>query len=482
MADLNSNQTSLQETRPAARRDLFTTIRLVAFAALLTVIALIQYTPNQTLVTLAGLLSFGAFLAAITGSDKTSVMLSFGLVAIGSVLFAVAGVDPLTAVMSFKENAGVLLFMVLVPLVGTVIELGGYTEALGEISRNVRKPAYLYAISLFLAYSIGAVLLNAAIALIWPVMAPIVKRIGKDPADFLASSLPRGYDASLPWTPSSPAMATALVLTGAPWPSIFWPGILLSLVFLAFAVITELGGPLLKQPVHFAPVTQGSRAEAETVEGKLTTRQAWKKVAELAVGLGSFIVAIVLLQTWGWTVFQAMVPCVSVTVLLWGLLIRKPGETWAAARTYFSQKMPGLSSQFLLMTTAGFIGTALRVALKDGIPGVSLTFTPSIWVITFAASFIVWALSAAGIHSIIGMTIVCSIIAPFAHGISPVHLCLTLLLGSSLGFNISPVSATILVTSSCAGRNCVEVGIKKQWKFVLATWVGGSILLSLLGL
>ena len=44
MADLNSNQTSLQETRPAARRDLFTTIRLVAFAALLTVIALIQYT------------------------------------------------------------------------------------------------------------------------------------------------------------------------------------------------------------------------------------------------------------------------------------------------------------------------------------------------------------------------------------------------------------------------------------------------------
>jgi hypothetical protein len=57
-----------------------------------------------------------------------------------------------------------------------------------------------------------------------------------------------------------------------------------------------------------------------------------------------------------------------------------------------------------------------------------------------------------------------------------------LLLGSSLGFNISPVSATILVTSSCAGRNCVEVGIKKQWKFVLATWVGGSILLSLLGL
>ena len=146
---------------------------------------------------------------------------------------------------------------------------------------------------------------------------------------------------------------------------------------------------------------------------------------------------------------------------------------------YFSKELRPIS-QFLLMTTAGFIGAALQSALKDGLPGVSLTVQLDPLVLTLVASLLVWVIAIAGIHSLIGMTIVHSVMAPFAKGVSPAHWSLTLLLGAALGFTISPVSATMLLTSAAAGKNTIEVGLRRQWKYVAVSWVVCSVVLTLL--
>jgi TRAP-type C4-dicarboxylate transport system permease large subunit len=91
----------------------------------------------------------------------------------------------------------------------------------------------------------------------------------------------------------------------------------------------------------------------------------------------------------------------------------------------------------------------------------------------------VWLISIFGIHALIGMTIVHSVIAPFAGGLSPAHVSMTLLLGAALGFTVSPVSATILVTSAVAGKNSIDVGFRRQWKYAGVAWIVCSVVLTL---
>ncbi len=469
----------------AARQPFVARARMISFIVLLVLQTVVQFWPAPVLQTAAGLASFAAWVLALSGADKTSLFIALALVLCGTVIFASVGTGPLTALASFGENAGILMIMVLVPLIGIVIDLGGYADALGEIAEDIRRPAYLYGVALFLAYTIGSVLLNASIALVWTVLAPVATRMGKNPEDILVPSLPRGYNASLLWTPASPAMATALVLTGATWTSVVKTGFLMSLFALILAFLVEAGGPALRLNSRRRMTGGQEDAEPDRPQGGHAIHHphaaAWLKIAALGLGLASFIAGVVILQELGMSIFQAIIPCIFLTLLVWGGLTGKPREVWKSALDYFPKRLPRLSNQFLLMTTGGFIGTALQIALADGLPGVSAgALRPSTLVVTLVGSLLVWVISIAGIHSLIGMTIVHSVIAPFANGVSPAHLCMTLLLGSALGFTISPVSATILVTSAVAGKNSVEVGLRRQWKYALVAWLACSVVLSLL--
>jgi len=478
----STGETERSTVRAETSRRFLLLLRGIVFSGLLFAEIAIQFWKAPFLVGIAGVLALLSWVLSLGSGDKTSRILSLALVGIGAGLFAVGRTLATVALLSFAENANVLMVMVLIPLLSIVIDLGGYSEALGSISQDLINPLYLYLVALFLSYAIGSVLLNAAIALAWTVLSPVVARVLENPVDFLVSSLPRGYDASLLWTPSSPAMAVALSLTGAHWTSLFWPGLILSFLMMALAVAVEVGTPLISP--SSSQTSFAKRGEENDKWGERRKRlRAWRKTLTLAVGLSSFIVAVVLLESAGLTIFQAMIPCIGITLLLWSILLHKPRDAVKACGRYFSERLPHLSNQFLLMTTAGFIGTALRTTIQatggigrlaDGLLGSNKL------VFTLAASFLIWVISIAGIHPLIGMTIVYTLLSPLAQSFSRPHLALTLLLGSALGFNISPVSATILVTSSCARQNSIEAGLKHHWKFVLVAWLIGSTALSFL--
>lgn len=500
-----------------ARQYLLQRLRFFVFCALLISQILIQYWPDPVLQFIGGLVSFLAWAIALLGADRTSVMLSLVLVVFGTVIFASMGTDLLTALAAFGENSAILLLMVLVPLVGILIEEGGYSEALAELAESFTHPVYLFGFAQILVYSIGSVLLNASIALVWTVVAPIATRMGKRPEDVLVPCLPRSYNATLLWTPASPAMAVALSLTGASWTSVVRAGFVTSLFALAIAMLVEVGGPALRPVERRAShgeddsggAGDGSSAEAHGLSGedsgpprcgnspdsphglgnipsstgdRLPHPTAWKKAGALATGLASFLAAVVVLQHLGQNVYQAIVLCIALTLVVWGSLIGKSKAIWKSSLEYFSKKLPGLSSQFLLMTTAGFIGTALQRAISSGLAGIPFALTLAKPVFTLAGSLLVWLLSTLGIHPLIGMTIVHSVIAPFTAAFSPSHVSMTLLLGAALGFTVSPVSATILVTSAMAGKSSIEVGFRRQWKYALSAWVVCSFVLSLFGL
>lgn len=468
---------------------LFGLSRSLVFSSLVILVAVVQFWNVPVISRSVGILAFLAWVLSIKDSDRTSRTISAILALIGTVLFISIQAPLSQAIAAFAENTNILMVMVLVPLLGTVVDLGGYSESLSIISQDLRNPVFVYFVASLLTYFTGSVLLNAAIALVWAIMAPIVVKIRKDPGVFLASSIPRGYNASLLWTPASPTMAVALSLTGVDWSRIFSPGLLLSLIMLALATLVEMKNPaIVKSNASYDALSSAQfpkATSAEKEEKDPGKARAWIKTGALALGLASFIGGIIFLEKLGFTAIQAMAPCIVIVLSVWSLLLRKFREAIKASALYFSRRIPSLSNQFLLMTTAGFIGTAVklfvnsRVSLFGSYPPV-LSGSTGRLAFTLLTSFLIWLISIIGIHPIIGMTIIYSIVSPVASSYSGPYVTLTLILGSTLGFNISPVSATMLVTSSCCGKNTIDTGVKLQWKFVLTMWVVGSLTLSLL--
>lgn len=468
---------------------LFSVSKSLVFTGLLLFVAVHQFWKLSLVGTIVNVLAFLSWLLALKDSDRTSRIVSLTLVAVGTVLFASAGASFIEAVSAFAENTHVLMVMVLVPLVGTVIEIGGYPDSLTVICTDLKEPLLLHFVASVLAYATGSVLLNGSIALVWAIMVPVVKKVVRDADTLLASSVPRGYNASLLWSPAGPPMAVALGLTGISWSSVLGPGLTLSLVMLALATVVEVKNLTVtgnKPSESFARTGDPGRPPNGCQNGVPCDKEkAWRKTGSLGLGLASFIGGVVYLENLGLTPIQAMVPAVMIAVPAWSLLIGKPKETLVASSNYVCRKIPDLTRQYLLMTTAGFIGTAVSLFSGAGGPAgflSALSRLPGghVLVFTLLTSALVWLVSIMGIHPLIGMSVVYSLVSPIASVYPRQHVALTLLLGSVLGFNISPVSATMLVTSSCCGKSTIETGVRLQWKFVLSMWVTGSVLLSLL--
>ncbi|MGE5580136.1 MAG: hypothetical protein ACM3WU_08855 [Bacillota bacterium] len=444
-------------------------LRKAVFIALVTVEIVVQYLDLPALRMLLGPVALLCWILAFGRADRTSKRISLILLSVGAFLY-IRSRAPLSEIVgSFAENTSVLMVMTLIPLVGVAVDLGGYADALSVASRTVRSPRSLYVLAVLLSFAIGSVLLNAAIALLWVVLFPVVERLVREPRWFLVKALPRGYDASLMWTPASPSTAVALTVSGAAWTSIAAPGFLISLAALAIAIAFEWRalGPTAgneettnEETAYEETATEGSSEEPVGSDTK-------RRLAALATGLLSFIASIVVMEAFGVTIYQAVLPCVLGTLLVWTAFMGKAPEAVKGLVKRLDDSMSRMSTQFLLMTTAGFIGTAVKLATASGLPDYLAGLGENRLLFTAVVSCSVTLLSAVCVHPQIGMVITYSLVASVAPSYSPAYVCLALLLGAALGFNLSPVSATMLVTSACAQTNSIEVGLRRHWRYVL---------------
>ncbi|MGE5485762.1 MAG: hypothetical protein ACM3X4_12180 [Ignavibacteriales bacterium] len=462
-------------------------LRLISFSLVLLAEVLAQYIPLFP-VTLAGVLSAIAGILAFAASNTTSRVLSLALMGAGAALFVYCGASPVVVVSSFAENIGVLMVMALVPLLGVVIDLGGYPEALALLARRMKNPILLFAFSLLLVYLLGSVLLTAAIALAWMILAPAVAEIGEEPSTFLAVGLARGYVSASLWSPASPTLAITLAVSGVRWPAVVRPGLILSAAVLTCTMAFAYAGSLrnLSQRAHRlghagAASREKSIQKQAAPQDRTAERAPFARLSTLAAALVLFMVAIASCNLMGYTVYQAIVPCTAAAFTLWALAIGESRRAFASALGYFTRKLPGLSDQFLLMITAGFAGRAFQIASSglpvdvfNGLAGLS-TFWFSLIV-----SALVWGISLVGVHPLIGTTIVSSMVSPYIGHHSILSLSCALMLGSCLGFCISPVSAMLMVMSSCSGKSTLDLGLKMQWKFVMASWIIGCKVLSVI--
>lgn len=151
--------------------------------------------------------------------------------------------------------------------------------------------------------------------------------------------------------------------------------------------------------------------------------------------------------------YYVVVPVAALCItLLWLVVIKKTRRIPMLLLGFIKNTLPGIGSQVALLLTAGFFGTAMSLTPIEGWIGSLLAFFCDRGVLVIIAALVVLIVGGAviGIHPFITIVVVGKSLETLESVLPITVVALTLLSASSIGFLISPLSATALVTSAMA--------------------------------
>ncbi|MBC7077437.1 MAG: hypothetical protein H5T92_03895, partial [Synergistales bacterium] len=159
--------------------------------------------------------------------------------------------------------------------------------------------------------------------------------------------------------------------------------------------------------------------------------------------------------------YYVVVPLAALCItLLWLVVIKKTRRIPMLLLGFIKNTLPGIGSQVALLLTAGFFGTAMSLTPIEGWIGSLLAFFCDRGVLVIIAALVVLIVGGAviGIHPFITIVVVGKSLETLESVLPITVVALTLLSASSIGFLISPLSATALVTSAMAHLSSFVVG------------------------
>ena len=349
---------------------------------------------------------------------------------------------------ALTRNLYILVMFTLVPLLSIPIRHGDYIKALEDIfKRYAYKDSKFYLLISSLSFFIGSMVNIAAVALTYQLSQASEKKSDKK---LVATSISRGFTASLIWAPSYVSTALALELTRAKWTSLFPFG-------LGLGIITVVFGWLI---IRLKEYGREEKVPKLAIDEKIN----WKKVIELCLFSSVLIVTIVLISHFTNLSTVIAVALISLIFpLVWSAII---GHTQSLVRefkgNYYQITLPKLKNETVLFIGAGMLSNSIMYSHLAGlIPriltdlGVNSLPLLSIFIV-FTALF----LAILGVHPIILVTLIGSTIQPSMYNISPTLLALLLTSSWALAAAISPSSASNITIA-----NLVDCSVLKglQW-------------------
>lgn len=289
-----------------------------------------------------------------------------------------------------------------------------------------------------IAHFLGAAFNLAGMVLLTPIITRDVtpalqKRLGQ--------AMMRGFGACTCWSPF--IVGTVVIVEAVPgvsWMEVWPPGFLLAalLLFCAWAADRLFSGAEIEQdrPAMNLPLTP-------TV---------WFRVVWILVSL--FVCVFVLVEGMQWSIPIALVVTAPGYTLLWTWLIARKGAGDGPTTTA-SKAITGYSSlraETFLFAGANIMGMGISPLLPQEVIAEffnSLGVAPAL--VIAVVMLLSGSLSALGIHPLVSVVLITSVLSPDMIGVPPAVLALALMVMWGQGTTISPVSATTLFVSRTLG-------------------------------
>ncbi len=187
-----------------------------------------------------------------------------------------------------------------------------------------------------------------------------------------------------------------------------------------------------------------------------------------------FACIVVFVEGLDWSIPIALAVTAPPFALIWAVLIRRrdpefgPGQVARGAL----EILPNLRAEALLFTGATVFGVGVSALIPDAQAGGTgpIPVLPAwAWIITIMAGYALF--SAMGIHPVVTVVLVTSILPAEAIGLAPEILALSLMVMWGQGTNVSPFSATVLFMARITGAGGWTVAWKWNGLFGAVTTV-----------
>lgn len=404
---------------------------------------------NNVLITIALLIS----LLEVRGSSRIIGYLLF-LISGGLLLiFRAPGEIWLSAI---NHNMSLVVLFTMVPLLGIPVYKGGYTEALQSFfHRYASTKNRFYLLVTVLTALIAGMVTIAATILMFEISR--VSKFSKDKR-LIGTAISRGFTSSLVWAPSYISVAVVIELTKVAWTS-FLP------FAFTFGVIMVLVGWGLN-----ACRTRKEREGA--VPGNDSPEKLdWKKIGELIFFSILLIVSIILVSAKTGISIIIVVSMVSLIFpILWSLSIKRLSAfVFEFKETYLKQRVPKLKNEVVIFMGAGFLATGIEFSrLGEYIPRMMAALVGhNTMLFSIVVMYTIILISALGIHPIIPVTIIASMIDVSAYGMSHVFFALVLCGSWAMGNSISLSTANVITMGGLLECSTMDVGLRWNILYVL---------------
>ncbi|MDF1749322.1 MAG: hypothetical protein P1V34_10660, partial [Alphaproteobacteria bacterium] len=286
----------------------------------------------------------------------------------------------------------------------------------------------------------------------------------------LSRAMIQGFAAGTCWSPLY--VGTAVIIASVPgvnWLQVGPTGFAIAMAMLVWSWIVDRLFSRPKQPqLGPTPIVLDPPSHPMTA-------LVWLKLLLILVTLFGCIIGLV--EGLGWSIPIALAVTAPLYAMVWAYFIRRSGTgsgLTGTARHVFAG-LPGLRGETILFTGANLLGVGVAALIPDGSAGTVL----SDWgipseVILLAIMVGYTTASAVGLHPVVTVVLVTTILTPTVIGVPPALLALSLMVMWGQGTNVSPFSATNLYMARVTGESAWVTA----WRWNLPFVVSSTLLLA----
>lgn len=422
-------------------------------------LALLAPSAEQGVAVLAAVVAAGLIPAAAKASPLyRSVALALLLAGVG--LNLSGGAPPAVWLHGLTDMLVMFTMVMLLPILGIPLALGGYTGAFAEfLSRWAWRAERRFQASSLVVFLISLLMAMGSAPISWGLLRETVERHSRTPRQYAAVVISRGFGWGDIFSPLSTAVVMAQFLTGGAW--IRFLPVVIAMVVIGMALHLVLERSFYRGDEAAAQ----QEAPAGAVSGGLMTR----KMAELALVL---LIMGVLVSGLPQLVSLPGPTLLTIAALLvaagWSAVLGKAGDFARGALQYVGRSLPNGYNLYMLFISSGFVAAAaahhpVHFEVVGSIEALFASAGPALAIL--AIPLTVFIASFLGIHPLAAVTLMGHLLRPEALGITPSALALALLVGLSPSAVASPFSGICGILSALLGVSPFDISLRWNWRY-----------------
>ncbi|WP_181350914.1 hypothetical protein [Thalassobacillus sp. CUG 92003] len=405
------------------------------------------------------------------GAARTFQIISLIFLAFGIMIFLTSDLALSSFPLYLTSTALLLSLLYFLPFINHLMVVGGYDQELKNLLQlRTRHLGQLYYRGSLISYVLCLFVFFSAITIVQQVVRDVSENVDKRIMEkFSSQTILRAFALANVWSPIEIFIALTVTITGVqyfhllPW----------ALLFSITLLMTDWLIGWFKY--------RTTRYEAPSHAPAIEYKRLWKKIGYLFVMLFLFIITAFGLQTLlGIDYFNAVILLIFPFTLFWALSINQFSAFMRYNKKTWVGQVNGLQNFMLLFLSLGFFSDMFeQTALIDFMqrPLLSMTEWPLLLFITIQLISLIFSMI--GVHPLVTISLMGTLIQPILTALSPLSLSIVLLTSTLASDAAGTFNTTVTMMSELTNRNPYRI---TKWNLIFAIWFGtaGSLLAWLL--